>query len=912
MKINNDIFLSYQYCNYKAYLKLKGKNGEISDYSRLQTKLQQDYKSIATSSLIHRNKKSFVLQKSYLTKFDLIESVFLALDTTVEKDFISFHFDAIKQISGQSSLGSFYYIPILFNEKNTSNKQHKLLLSLGGLVLEHLQGFYPGTGIIVYGNDYKFSTVHLDKYRLNVQKIINELIDIINGSIVPKLILNKYCRMCQYEKLCFDYAKREDDLSLLSRIGEKDIKRFNQKGIFTVNQLSYTFRPRRRNKRAKTKKLPYYFSLNALAIREQKVYIFDKPNIPTAKTQIFIDMEGNANGSVIYLIGLLVVVNSKKIPYYFWANTPSLEKEMFEKFITFLSELNGAHIFYYGSYESRVFKRMLPIVTTDIVKALLLNSSTNILSKIYSRIYFPTYSNELKDIGRYLGCKWSNPNSSGLQSIVWRAQWENTNDNKIKNVLVQYNQEDCIALEKITMFIRKVVESDTPEASQLTSPESKFVDEIRQNDESKPKMLGKKESAFEGYNEIIECAYFDYQRTKVYIRTNDKLKRINTRKNKNKKRVSYRINKKIEYKSYKCPICKSKKIFRDQYNYHAKKSFDLYFSSGGIRRRIIKHLTAFHKCLNCEKFFVPPQYKKVEVYGHNLKVWSMHQHVVNRMTFENITKTVQDCFGLPIIFQRIYEFKSILAKYYKATYEKLFKKIVNGKILHADETPVKLLQDSGYVWAFTSMEEVVYLYRPNRNADFLHDLLKDFQGVLITDYYTGYDSVKCAQQKCLVHLIRDVNDNLLKFPFDEELQKIGQMFGSLLRSIVKTIDRFGLKRRYLGKHKKEVKRYFDELSNETYTSDVAENLRKRMLKYQLKLFLFLDYDGVPWNNNNGEHAIKPFAKYRRLVNGQISEKGLNDYLILLSIYQTCEYKGINFLAFLLSTERDVDNFSNKS
>ena len=77
----------------------------------------------------------------------------------------------------------------VFNEKNTFNKQHRLLLSLGGVVLEHLQGFYPGTGIIVYGNDHKFSTVHLDKYRLNVQKITNELIDIVKGSIVPNLIL---------------------------------------------------------------------------------------------------------------------------------------------------------------------------------------------------------------------------------------------------------------------------------------------------------------------------------------------------------------------------------------------------------------------------------------------------------------------------------------------------------------------------------------------------------------------------------------------------------------------------------------------------------------------------------------------------------------------------------------------------
>ena len=74
------------------------------------------------------------------------------------------------------------------------------------------------------------------------------------------------------------------------------------------------------------------------------------------------------------------------------------------------------------------------------------------------------------------------------------------------------------------------------------------------------------------------------------------------------------------------------------------------------------------------------------------------------------------------------------------------------------------------------------------------------------------------------------------------------------------------------------------------------------------MFTFMDHDGLPWNNNNAERAVKSFAKYRRLVNGRISEQGLKDYLVLLSVYQTCEYKGIGVLDFLLSRGRDIDRF----
>ena len=92
---------------------------------------------------------------------------------------------------------------------------------------------------------------------------------------------------------------------------------------------------------------------------------------------------------------------------------------------------------------------------------------------------------------------------------------------------------------------------------------------------------------------------------------------------------------------------------------------------------------------------------------------------------------------------------------------------------------------------------------------------------------------------------------------------------------------------------------------------MALHYQERLLKTQNVLFTFLDHDGIPWNNNNAEHAIKPFARYRRLVKRAMNEKGLSAYLVLLSIYQTCEYRGVSFFEFLKSKERDLDAFCEK-
>jgi Transposase IS66 family len=80
-------------------------------------------------------------------------------------------------------------------------------------------------------------------------------------------------------------------------------------------------------------------------------------------------------------------------------------------------------------------------------------------------------------------------------------------------------------------------------------------------------------------------------------------------------------------------------------------------------------------------------------------------------------------------------------------------------------------------------------------------------------------------------------------------------------------------------------------------------------KDRAKLFTFLSYDGVPWNNNNAEHAIKAFARLRRAIEGLSTLKGIEEYLILLSVCQTCKYSGLDFLDFLRSGETDLGTFA---
>ena len=63
---------------------------------------------------------------------------------------------------------------------------------------------------------------------------------------------------------------------------------------------------------------------------------------------------------------------------------------------------------------------------------------------------------------------------------------------------------------------------------------------------------------------------------------------------------------------------------------------------------------------------------------------------------------------------------------------------------------------------------------------------------------------------------------------------------------------------------------------------------------------------------DGRHAVKAFARLRNVIGSCSTPKGIREYLILLSISETCRYKGVSFLNFLRSGELNIDTFAARS
>ena len=236
-----------------------------------------------------------------------------------------------------------------------------------------------------------------------------------------------------------------------------------------------------------------------------------------------------------------------------------------------------------------------------------------------------------------------------------------------------------------------------------------------------------------------------------------------------------------------------------------------------------------------------------------------------RLPYSAITDVIGNLFSEQISEACIVNFVDHISDAYAGTEKALLRRILASPFVHVDETKFSIHRAQNYVWVLTDGSHVVFRLTETRETTLIRELLNGYDGVLVSDFYGGYDSVRCRQQKCLVHLIGDLNDDLWKNPFNEEVEQFVGAVRDLLVPIFEDVERYGLKARHLSKHRRTVDRFYrDRIDVGAASCEVVAKYQKRLQRYAESLFLFLQEDGIPWNNNTAERAIRHLAIQRKI------------------------------------------------
>jgi predicted RecB family nuclease len=909
MRINPCLLEPYLKCPTKCWLVSRGEKANETRWKQSARSRNESYHIAGVEHLLsHRRRSECVISPPpAVLKAGHWR---LATNVLVQTQDLESHVHAVERSvpSGQRKLARL--IPVRFAMDNKVDYGTKLLLTLDALTLSEMLGESVSRGRIVHGDNCASLNVSIPPLAAKLREHLGKMTTLLADPSPPDLVLNRHCIECEFTARCREKATETDDLSLLSGMTEKERKKLHKKGIFTATQLSYTFRPRRRRKGLSGRPGKYQHSLRALAIRENKIHIVGSPELKIAGTPVYVDVEGVPDRDFYYLIGVRVGNHQAATQHSFWADDPEGEGKIWAEFLGILAHIENPLLIHYGGYETTFLKKMSTrhgSPPADSAAGRAIRTPLNLLSVIYTQIYFPTFSNTLKEIGQLLGARWDGVVKSGLQSTACRLVWEQSRNPELKASLLAYNQDDCAATATVAFHLGEIVRDakSRPDVECAHDPKKLSTDsgaEIHRT-----------------FQSILSSAHFKYARSRISLsptRNHEAPSPGGRRPAKRQRRKSFSaIKGKIVRVPRKriCPRCPGHRLSRSSRTANHS-LIDLVFSKAGCHKTIVRHIGQMGYCNQCGQVYAPPGMRSLrnQQFGWSFQAWVVYQRLALRMSYRLISKATFDLFSEPLPLQTATGFVERCAEQYQSTEALLLRRILDGPVLHIDETKMNILGTDQYVWVLTDNARVVFQLRPNRETGFLKALLASFKGTLVSDFYGGYDALPCRQQKCLVHLLRDLNDDLWKNPFDGEFEKFVAAVRDLLCPILEDARRFGLKARHLGKHRIRVQRFYKEvIIGRDSEGETTARYRKRFERYQGSMFSFIEASGIPWHNNGAERALRHLAVQRK-ISGAFGEKGAVDYLRLLAVAQTCRFQQKSFLGFLLSRCMDVDEYIERS
>jgi transposase len=214
--------------------------------------------------------------------------------------------------------------------------------------------------------------------------------------------------------------------------------------------------------------------------------------------------------------------------------------------------------------------------------------------------------------------------------------------------------------------------------------------------------------------------------------------------------------------------------------------------------------------------------------------------------------------------------------------------------LHVDETGWRLDGKKSWVWALVNECLAYYHVDRSRARKVLKRLLgPNFDGTLISDFFSVYLNLPYRMQKCLVHLLREFHD-CAKSDQTAEFVRAYRKIKRLINDARRLHARHGHipDGKYVRLRLRLEERLFD-FTTAVYTNKNLQRLSKRFAQSWLDMFRFLKDPSLDWNNNLAERMIRPNVIYRNRSFGNRSDRGAEAHGTMMSLMQTLRLQGQN-------------------
>ncbi len=242
---------------------------------------------------------------------------------------------------------------------------------------------------------------------------------------------------------------------------------------------------------------------------------------------------------------------------------------------------------------------------------------------------------------------------------------------RLHAAITTYNAEDCAALRVVVDALYAIrdggLRSDVVDAGALKT--QSLLGKFKKNVFVLPEL-----------EFINNCAYFNYQRERILLRTNRTVRRALRREERALQRKP-RVNSIVEFRPPTCcPRCGLERPYR--HKRFKKTQIDLRFGPGYIKRWVTEYRSAQYRCRSCRKTWFLKKYLAVGTkYGRNLGCWLVYQATAHKQSSGAIIEILGEAFGIHIHRQKVQIHKHQFAEFYLGTYRSILRRIAHAPMV---------------------------------------------------------------------------------------------------------------------------------------------------------------------------------------------------------------------------------------
>ncbi|MGL4552310.1 MAG: IS66 family transposase [Gemmataceae bacterium] len=219
-----------------------------------------------------------------------------------------------------------------------------------------------------------------------------------------------------------------------------------------------------------------------------------------------------------------------------------------------------------------------------------------------------------------------------------------------------------------------------------------------------------------------------------------------------------------------------------------------------------------------------------------------------------------------------------LADLFGPWHEQIHRHCLDAGVLHADETGWRVEGRTWWLWCFSTADATLYLIDPSRgHAALDQGFTREFDGVLVSDFWAAYDAVAALQKECWPRLPRDLkevnagSDDGGDGPeFDKRLRRV---YGDAVRLAA---ARATLSAEAYDRRQALLEGRLTGLGRGGWQNAQLRRLAKRLERCGGYLLMSVEYADVPPSNDQAEREVRPAVLIRKTSYGSQDARRVDD------------------------------------